>query len=240
MTEELNYKPLPWDSAHFGFPVASIPDGELEENDLSGILEILRTEGTRLVYHSRSQPLRDERMLIRFDGLLADEKVTFAKQLTRESGVETDEHIHPYAESSVSDALLKLALDAGKFSRFRIDPHFRNNEYQSLYRTWIERSVSRDIAHEVIVYESDGQVLGMVTMGEKNHRGDIGLVAVSELARGKGIGKKLMIAAENDFRRRGYLDIQVVTQGINEAACKLYTGSGFHLDEKIYYYHFWL
>ena len=240
MTMDARYKELPWDSEHFHCRVAAITDPGLDDDALRAVLSDLRQKGFRLVYHTPAQPLANDALIRAFDGIMADEKVTFAKDLEDESSITVDPHIHSYTAQTVSAELLQLALDAGLYSRFRVDSHFRNNEYALLYRIWIERSVRREIAHEVIVYEEDGHLLGMVTMGEKNNRGDIGLVAVSERARGRGIGKKMMQAAEADFHSRGYRHIQVVTQGINEAACKLYSGAGFYLDEKIYYYHFWL
>ncbi len=240
MSEAAPYKKLEWDSQTFGIPTGTITRQDLDDARLREALQAMRREGYRLVYFPSVRKLDDKNLLEAFDGLLADEKVTFAKKLDTPFTAIPDDHIRSYDASTVSPELLSLAYDSGLYSRFRVDPHFTQNEYQVLYRIWIERSVRREIAHEVLVYAEGTKLLGMVTLGEKNGRGDIGLVAVSEDARGKGIGKKLMVAAEADFRKRGYAAAQVVTQGINQPAIKLYTGSGYHLDEAVYFYHFWL
>ena len=240
MNAVADYSILDWDSRTFGIPVASLSNPEARSEQLRNLLNHLREKGIRLAYFPARTLITDETIMHDFDGVLADEKVTFIKQL---SGVEptfTDPNIHSYPAGTVSDELLLLAFDSGLYSRFRVDGHFVHQEYQVLYKAWIERSVTREIAHEVLVYEVGGHLMGMVTLGEKKGRGDIGLVAVSGLARGRGIGKKLMAAAEADFIHRGYRNIQVVTQGVNEAAMKLYMSSGFTLEEKLYYYHFWL
>jgi dTDP-4-amino-4,6-dideoxy-D-galactose acyltransferase len=240
MIGQLLYKKLEWDSQTFGIPTATINVTDLPEGALGAVLSEIKTEGFRLVYFPAQKPLSDICLLRSFDGMLADEKLTFVKKLDSAYDIAEDPHIHSYALPFVSEDLLQLALDSGLYSRFKVDPHFVHNEYQKLYRIWIEKSVRKEIAQEILVYEDQDRILGMVTLGEKNGRGDIGLVAVSGLARGQGIGKKMMAAAEAYFRKKGYQEIQVVTQGINEAAVKLYTGSGFHLDKKLYYYHFWL
>lgn len=240
MIGQLLYKKLEWDSQTFGIPTATINVADLPEETLGALLREMRTEGIRLVYFPAQEPLSDTGLLRSFDGMLADEKITFAKKLDSANDIAEDAHIHSYALPFVSDDLLQLALDSGLYSRFKVDPHFVHNEYQKLYRTWIEKSVRKEIAQEILVYEDQDRILGMVTLGEKNGRGDIGLVAVSGLARGQGIGKKLMAAAEAYFRKSGYREVQVVTQGMNEAAVKLYAGSGFHIDHKVYFYHFWL
>lgn len=240
MTGACQYQTLDWDSQTFGIPTATITKGDVSPDELRETLQSLRTMGTKLVYFPSDYPLNDQDLLRSFDGILADEKVTFAKKLDSPFHETVDTHMHSYSLPFVSDELLQLAFDSGLYSRFKVDPHFVHGEYQTIYRIWIEKSVSGEIAHDVLVYEDEGSILGMVTVGEKKGRGDIGLVAVSGQARGKGIGKKLMVAAEADFRKRHYAEIQVVTQGINEAAVKLYTGSGFHLDKKVFLYHFWL
>jgi dTDP-4-amino-4,6-dideoxy-D-galactose acyltransferase len=213
---------------------------DLPEDELADTLHLMKDQGFRLVYYPAAFMIEKESILEQYNGLMADEKVTFVKELGGNGLPEPDSHIISYAGPEVSSQLLTLAWESGIYSRFKVDPHFKNDEYKHLYKKWIERSVSREIAKDVLVYMDGAVTGGMITLGEKNNRGDIGLVAVAELARGKGIGKKLMIAAENAFKKMGYQQVQVVTQGINTPAMKLYENSGYTIDERIYYYHFWL
>ena len=80
----------------------------------------------------------------------------------------------------------------------------------------------------------------MVTLGEKNLRGDIGLIAVHPDHRGKKMGENLVYAAQTWFRSHGYTEGQVVTQGRNNAACNLYTKCGYVVEKEEYFYHIWL
>lgn len=70
--------------------------------------------------------------------------------------------------------------------------------------------------------------------------GHIGLTGVDENYRGRGIGKKLITAAIEYFCKKSIKEIQVVTQGNNMAACKLYESCGFKVLDWIEFYHFWL
>ncbi len=91
----------------------------------------------------------------------------------------------------------------------------------------------------MLVFSADKEIDGFVTLGQKNNRGDIGIIAVDGKQRGKGIGKSLMLSAEQWFANHGYTDMQVITQGGNEAACRLYESCGFTIEKTEYVYHIW-
>ena len=80
----------------------------------------------------------------------------------------------------------------------------------------------------------------MITVGEKNDRGDIGLLAVHENYRGQRLGMKLVRAAQAYFIDQGYQFSQVVTQVENAAACKLYEKCDYVKESIVNFYHFWL
>lgn len=80
----------------------------------------------------------------------------------------------------------------------------------------------------------------MITLGRKGERADIGLVAVHSASRGKAIGSLLIRAAQARFVERGFTIGQVVTQGDNTPACRLYEKCGYRVDKVEYYFHFWL
>jgi dTDP-4-amino-4,6-dideoxy-D-galactose acyltransferase len=239
MNQVADFKTLEWDSSFLGISTGMITRQDLSEDEIDHLLVKMKTDGYNLVYFPSAHKMETD-LVDRFNGILADEKITFSKSIGKISLQETDAHIISYDHKHVSPALLELAWESGIYSRFNIDPHFKKNAFRELYKIWIERSVSREIAKDVLVYMDGSVIGGMITLGEKNNRGDIGLVAVAESSRGKGIGKKLMMAAENAFRDMGYDEVQVVTQGINKPAVSLYQSCGYTKDEHLFYYHFWL
>ena len=81
---------------------------------------------------------------------------------------------------------------------------------------------------------------GFVTVGTKNQRADIGLIAVGESARGMGCGKALVRRAAQWALDSGMKSLQVVTQGTNTAASQLYLRCGLAPETVSPVFHFWL
>lgn len=135
--------------------------------------------------------------------------------------------------------MINLAIQSGVFSRFNIDKMIGRDKFEELYRIWIIKSVNREIANEVIVYNHNDDIAGYLTIGEKNNRADLGMGAVDSKYRGKGIGRILFENAEKYAFDQGYEDIQIVTQGDNIPACKLYEKLGYSIESKEYFYHIW-
>ena len=136
--------------------------------------------------------------------------------------------------------LLNLAYAVGMRSRFRADPRLTEAQVKAIYGEWMNNSTWHRIASDVIVVPDLQGWAGMVTLGEKNQRGDIGLLAVAEHARGKGVGKLLVKAAQSYFKAQGFSHSQVVTQQNNIPACQLYESGGYAIDTLEYFYHFWI
>jgi N-acetylglutamate synthase-like GNAT family acetyltransferase len=65
-----------------------------------------------------------------------------------------------------------------------------------------------------------------VTEGSKA-RAELLSVAVSDKARGKGIGKKLVQALDEQFLKMGVREYSVVTHGIDERSNQFYIRCGF-------------
>ena len=110
-----------------------------------------------------------------------------------------------------------------------------------LYREWIKKSLDRILADRVLVWrEKDGQPRGMATVSVTGKRASIGLFAVDEQSRGRGIGRLLAQAAQSYAIERGAAHCDVVTQQENLAACRLYEACGFYLRSVQLVHHFWL
>jgi len=136
-----------------------------------------------------------------------------------------------------------LSLAAGVYSRFHCDPRFPRDKFEELYRIWIERSVRRELADVVLVArdatEPTSGLLGMVTVSAAEAAGSIGLIAVAEMARGRGVGRRLIEAAHVWMRQCDAVEGRVVTQRANLPACRLYERAGYRLSTVEHYYHFW-
>lgn len=233
------YKKLKWDSDLFGYGVAKINSINLTSDNLSKILKYLADEGIKLVYCSMDP---EEKFLnniaIANRGILVDKKITYIRTLSK-TRFDKSELIYSAINHPASPEIISLAFQSGSYSRFRNDVHFKNNEFELLYTAWIVNSLNGKIAKDVLIYK-DKIDLGLITIGIKNNRCDIGLLAIDENMRGKSIGTFLINAAFEKCKELGYNIIQVVTQQTNIGACTFYEKMGFEKEKEENIYHFWL
>lgn len=232
---------LEWDSRFFGMSVARLTVADRDPGPIKRALLDLSSRGVRLVYLHSSQPL-PEIEVQRLGGLFVDAKTTYVAEV---SALEPSEPVlmdgvRPFSDTMRMDEIDEIAIQAGQFSRFFLDDRIPKAKAVELYRLWLARSLSREIADEVLVIPGDRRVVGLVTLGKNRGRGDIGLLAVDATARGKGHGRTLVRNAQRWFGSREFVLSQVVTQGTNRAACNLYSSCGYRIDSVEHVYHFWL
>ena len=114
---------------------------------------------------------------------------------------------HPHCGVScgaASPALVKLGIAAGCYSRFHADPGIPKDAADALYAIWTEQSARRELAAMVFVArpEDGDNILGVVTVQERDDVGRMGLLAVDKAVRGAGIGEALLRCAPLDGRTR--------------------------------------
>jgi dTDP-4-amino-4,6-dideoxy-D-galactose acyltransferase len=239
---------LDWECEHFGFSTGLLHGHGLDDRALWLALESARDAHFELVVVTM-EPDRviDAALPCEFCGTLTDRKATFSHTLAAIAPAHGRQenspcHIAEYSARATSPQLLNLAMASGAYSRFNVDPRFPRARFLEMYRIWIERSVRREIADTVLV-EHDPMIedglSGMVTVAIANGIGKIGLLAVAEQARGRGVGRRLLNSAHEWMRSHGAHDARVVTQLANSPACGLYRACGYALAAVEDYYHFW-
>jgi dTDP-4-amino-4,6-dideoxy-D-galactose acyltransferase len=230
---------LDWDTNFFNKKIGRINQAIENGVAFSNIEDELIKHHVDLAYYSSNAPLSDTILSTENYSLnLVDKKTTYIKPIN--PTLPFNIFIKQYKANYPDEQLLKLSVASGEYSRFNVDKQIGTDKFEELYELWIINSVSKKIAQEVLVYELLGSIVGFVTLGEKNSRADIGIIAVDKEHRGKGIGKALMYSAENWFANHStYKDIQVVTQGSNKPACRLYESCGYKVDNVQFFYHLW-
>lgn len=147
--------------------------------------------------------------------------------------------LYDATKDSYSD-LLSLALQSGEYSRFKLDSNFEENEYQKLYKEWLDQSIAKKLATDILVKRINKKVVGFAILAKKTENlADISLVAVDSEFRGRGIAKQLIQEAVALAKLQQYNKIQVVTQLDNNPANKLYKSVGFTEYSLTYIYHIW-
>lgn len=228
---------LEWDSNFFGFGVC-----KLQPESALGVVEAVdeaRRLGMKLAYwfvdpaDSASASAAKE-----VNAKLVDRKVTYLLDLVGVVPGEVDAHIEKAVEPTPQ--LRALAVQSGHYSRYKIDTGLDPVFFERMYNIWLERSISGAIAKDVIAFKEDGKELGFATIGVKNGRANIGLIAVDADTRSNGIGARLMTAALAKSKEWGMDQIDVVTQMDNVGACRFYERSGFVQEKVEHIYHVWL
>jgi len=238
---EKYFKQLKWDSDFFGYKIAQVNNGESIEIKLPSILTFLKESDYKLLVWKI--PLENKKLFeiaINNKGILVDEKTTYTILINKNIINSNTPKIIEYPYKGINKELLNLAIESGEFSRFKIDLNFKNGEFKKLYKKWIERSVKKEIAEKVFVYILNNKIVGMITIGKKNSKGAIGLIAVNKEYRGLNIGKQLIQNAINYFNSISVTKLEVVTQGKNKQACLFYEKCNFKIKKIEYVFHFWL
>ncbi|MEI8054723.1 MAG: GNAT family N-acetyltransferase [bacterium] len=236
----MDYKLLELDTELFGFKVAKILSPQLSFIKTQTILNELRKQKIRLVYWpSDSTDEKSQQAAKKLEGIFGSEHITYLLDLKTLNPLQS---VAPEIEvcEHIEIELEQLAIQAGTYSHFNTDPNFPKELFLKLYHVWIENSINGSIASRVLIIRNNNKIVGMVTLGTKNSRGDIGLLAINANFRGKNFGTKLVRAAQTYFIESGFSHAQVVTQKANIPACRLYEKCNFHQEKIENFYHFWL
>ncbi|MCU0422366.1 MAG: GNAT family N-acetyltransferase [Bacteroidia bacterium] len=220
---------LEWDSRFFGYPIGRIDVGQ--QTSLN--LKMLNLYEYKLIY------LFSEKELLDVDNKenpiqLVDIKVQLGKSVNPNAII--NQHI--VRIYSLSEQLIKLALQSGAYSRFKLDTHFKNNEFERLYTTWITNAID-DTSTVVYGYIYEGFLAGFITLSIKNNSADIGLIAVDEQKRGLQVGTKLLATADAFAVEQGIEKITVNTQFENKTAMNFYIKNNYNILNRSYIYHLW-
>ncbi|OWP62686.1 hypothetical protein CDA63_13000 [Hymenobacter amundsenii] len=232
---------LPWDSAFLGFAVGQLPAAALTTPaQLATTLDEARRQKYRLLYCFVAPASAADAVLQACPlALLSDRKVRFRLPVAAHQPKALPAGIVPTHEYSA--ALRALAPQAGAYSRFQTDPNFAPDVGLQLYELWLARSLSGELAREVLVYQPDPAAppQGFVTLVDKGASTEIGLIAVDAAQRGRGIGAALVEAARCRAAAVGHAAVELTTQAANPA-CNFYRREGFEVVHEEHVYHLWL
>lgn len=237
---------LPWDTDFFGFRVARVTGHRLNADQALDILRWCQEHQIECLYFLADAADQETTRVAENHGFrLVDIRVTLQCDLGSRVEVphESSNKAIKVRPSRVDDipALQEIARNSHRDSRFYADSRFPVRLCDALYETWIQKSCT-GYADTVLVAEFNEQVLGYVSchLLRDTPRGRIGLVGVTTPSRGQGVGSRLVNNALDWFRNCGVETVEVVTQGRNIAAQRLYQRCGFLTHEVQLWYHRWM
>lgn len=234
----LSIENLAWDSAFFKLDVGRIDVSRSGVWNALELKDLIVHSSKDLLYVFVSGTLTEpenaavRQVLSTSSGVRYDKRMTFRKRLATSALASQKGAI---AATRLSAPLMELAYASGVYSRFSLDcrlsPFFR-----PMYQKWLEKDFANG---KVFVWPNDVNPQGMATISVREGRGTIGLVAVTEQSRGKGIASALMKTADDWLLSQGIYECEVVTQGANLAAQALYRKAGFSCCEQTDVWHVW-
>ena len=230
---------LDWDSSFFALKIGRIDYEFHNDHVLFELLKNANAQDYNLIYVFTDTVINiKEKVLQSYNGKLVDIKTVFGCN-DFESANFKSTVTKLYDPKDIND-LYKLALISGEHSRFKTDPMFPIKSFERLYKTWIEKSISGEIADSIYMDKLNGILRGMMTVRWHPNKVVIGLIAVLPEFHGKNIGTSLINFLKMDCIKKNINIIEVSTQGQNILACSFYKKNNFSVTNETNIYHFWL
>jgi len=217
---------LDWDSAFFNLAVGEWHAGE--EASGARVFDVIYAKGSKTDDYSPEG----------FAKTFSETKVVFSKQLTTGKHLE-ERPIREVNEKQVIASLYELAFESGKHSRFLLDSRFGKDNFEKLYKTWVDNSLNGQFATKVLVYDEGLKLSGLVTYKINEGFATVGLIAVSPDRQGHGIGRELLAHVEKELAENNIFELRIPTQLENEAACRFYKKQGYKIIETTQITHYW-
>ncbi len=228
---------LEWDSQFFGHQIARIKQDRLDHQALERSLSWCADQRIECLYFLCAPDDDVTVGLIEEAGFhFVDIRVEFNWKAIAIS--QPPNFIREFQENDLAE-LQQLASQKFAGTRFSFDRHFDSDRVAELYKAWVTGSCQND-SHKVFVAMNGNDIAGFITCQFDSARvGRIGLIALKSEAQGKGYGKQLVQAAQHFFFSAGAREVQVVTQGRNISAQRLYQSCGFRTCQLGLWYHKW-
>ncbi len=229
----MNVERQEWESLFFGFPVYKIhpPIQEVQLNELMAALP-----GKAFLYGFFSEGSKEADVMLKKGGKVITTALIYRKVI---SGRETERTALVYDDADSWRNLIPLALESGRFSRYRLDEEIGEESFQKLYEEWVRKAVEGSFEDGVITIQMEDEIAGMATYRLTDDTLRIGLFAVHPAHRRKGVAKELLHDLEWIAVEQGKGRMAVLTQLQNKPAQALYTAFGMTLEERLQTIHLW-
>lgn len=223
-------KKLDWDSNFFGLQIAeykeSIQSNRSNQDIPFDLIYVISNLDKRIKFEG-------------FTKTFQENKLVYLKKNLIHQPIQTDK-IRSFKDSNFDrEELYGLAFESGKYSRFKRDNNFKEEQFKKLYKVWVDNSIDSNYATDVIIYVEENKIVGFVTFKISEDIGTIGLIAVLSNMQGKGVGKQLIKYVENRLIEKGIFKLSIPTQKDNIEACSFYEKLDYKIEDNIIIKHFW-
>ena len=242
-TENLYVEYLNWDSQLYNKRICKITKDKLNEVQLKHCLEWAESNNIDCVYYLiDSSDITYVKIAERNGFNFVDFRLTLSNQIKCNNLIKSKITLPHLIREAQSVDLLKIKalarLDHIE-SRFFKDSNFDKNISEKLFELWIDRNV-RSESSVILICKIESEIAGYIAINYENNIGVIELIGVDPKFRGKGIGVNLILASIDWFKNKNVDSVNVVTQGTNIPALRMYIKSGFYPIQSKSWYHLWI
>ena len=236
---------LKWDSDFFCKNIAYLYPKRLRESIIRFAYKKCQEEDIECLYYlCNCHDPESVRIAEEYGFHFVDIRLTYEMSINQDSYVPNLTQIDDLQirESCPKDIheLSRIAQTSYVYSRYYFDRHFPTEHCQRFYRDWIVKSTKGEFDDIVFVSLIHDQVAGFISCQKMTPNiGKIGLVGISQDFQGQGLGQHLVQKAIEWFRKENLPFVEVVTQGRNLNAQKLYQSCGFTSKRTELWYHKW-
>jgi dTDP-4-amino-4,6-dideoxy-D-galactose acyltransferase len=230
---------LAWDSEFFGFPIARVTPRRPDASALREAVQACRDERIRCACLLLDADATAASAIAQAHGfVLRDVRVELDRLTTALAPPSSDAHLIAPARDDQRGALETIAREAIDTSRFVADPGFPPARCRQLYVAFLARGLD-DPGERVTLASAEATGFVACHLDATRSVGTIELIAVAAAARGSGLGSALVARALALFADAGLARAEVVTQGANVAAQRLYQRCGFRTRRTGLWFHRW-
>ena len=236
---------LDWDTEFFGRRIARANEDRLTGGRLECIDAWCQANRIDCLYFPATLDDRDTPHLAETHGFhLVEVRLIFERSLEtwRSEGRGKNSPEISTRPAAPDDLVVfeEIAGDSYVNSRYYLDPHFTEAQWQAYYRCWIRNSLA-GAADLALAAEVDGEVVGYITgvIDRENNEGVYELTGVKPAARRAGVGQELFRSGVDWFVDQGVPSIRLATQGRNVPTQRMVQRFGFLTRSCQLYYHKW-
>lgn len=233
-------RPRPWDTDFFGRRVAELTHRRLTPALVEQGLALADDMEADCVYYLADchHPLSVQ-LAERHGFHFVDIRLTFEHDLQGLAAPHAADGVRVRTVRREDVPTLKRIAGASyHLSRYYFDQNFPRERCTAFYTEWIGKSCNGYV-DAVLVADVDDRPAGYITCRMDGERGAVELVGIDADARGRGVGRSLVGHALAWFQQHGARRVEVVTQGRNYAAQRLYQRAGFVTLRTELWYHKW-
>lgn len=234
---------LEWDSRFFGRRIGRVQGRRLTVAGMPALEAWCREQRLDCLYLlADADHAETARLAADHHFQYVDARVTLETEMLPALGAATEQPADDLVRLGVPGdlpVLRPLARRLHRDSRFFFDNHFDPALSERMFEVWLEKSFEKP-AGCVLVAEWQGRPAGYLACHlPQPDTGQMDLLGVDESAQGRGLGGRLIAAAQRWFAARSVRRVLVVTQGRNLRAQRLYQRAGFVTRSMELWYHRW-